>query len=169
MSLESRDVVSYLTFYWTQYSQNNYLEIVEYIRKWNTFVKIRGNLVQKWARYSVWTKEGSGEERGSLEAPYWSNSLLASMASTSERVLSIQSHVVFGYVGGKAAVFPLQCLGYDVDVNIICSKFPLFRLNNFLLIGGEYCQLFESCRVWSFWRHKDDSGRVECYVWEYGV
>ncbi|KAG5643057.1 hypothetical protein DXG03_001614 [Asterophora parasitica] len=34
----------------------------------------------------------------------------------SERVLSIQSHVVYGYVGGKAAVFPLQCLGYDVDV-----------------------------------------------------
>ncbi|KAF9465531.1 Ribokinase-like protein [Collybia nuda] len=38
------------------------------------------------------------------------------MALTAERVLSIQSHVVFGYVGGKAAVFPLQCLGYDVDV-----------------------------------------------------
>ncbi|PPQ73004.1 hypothetical protein CVT26_014680 [Gymnopilus dilepis] len=38
------------------------------------------------------------------------------MAITPERVLSIQSHVVFGYVGGKAAVFPLQCLGYDVDV-----------------------------------------------------
>ncbi|KAF8159288.1 Ribokinase-like protein [Crassisporium funariophilum] len=36
--------------------------------------------------------------------------------TTDERVLSIQSHVVFGYVGGKAAVFPLQCLGYDVDV-----------------------------------------------------
>lgn len=34
----------------------------------------------------------------------------------SERVLSIQSHVSFGYVGGKAAVFPLQLLGYDVDV-----------------------------------------------------
>ncbi|TCD69064.1 putative pyridoxal kinase [Steccherinum ochraceum] len=32
------------------------------------------------------------------------------------RVLSVQSHVAFGYVGGKAAVFPLQCLGYDVDV-----------------------------------------------------
>lgn len=32
------------------------------------------------------------------------------------RVLSIQSHVAYGYVGGKAAVFPLQCLGYDVDV-----------------------------------------------------
>ncbi|KAF8075216.1 Ribokinase-like protein [Lyophyllum atratum] len=36
--------------------------------------------------------------------------------ASSERVLSIQSHVVYGYVGGKAAVFPLQCLGYDVDV-----------------------------------------------------
>lgn len=35
-----------------------------------------------------------------------------------ERILSIQSHVVFGYVGGKAAVFPLQCLGYDVDVGL---------------------------------------------------
>lgn len=32
------------------------------------------------------------------------------------RILSVQSHVAFGYVGGKAAVFPLQCLGYDVDV-----------------------------------------------------
>lgn len=33
-----------------------------------------------------------------------------------ERILSVQSHVAFGYVGGKAAVFPLQCLGYEVDV-----------------------------------------------------
>ncbi|KAH6915743.1 bud site selection protein 16 [Coprinopsis sp. MPI-PUGE-AT-0042] len=38
------------------------------------------------------------------------------MASNSDRILSIQSHVVFGYVGGKAAVFPLQRMGYDVDV-----------------------------------------------------
>ncbi|KAF8555843.1 Ribokinase-like protein [Imleria badia] len=34
----------------------------------------------------------------------------------SSRILSVQSHVAFGYVGGKAAVFPLQCMGYDVDV-----------------------------------------------------
>eukprot|EP00546_Thalassionema_frauenfeldii_P011969 CAMPEP_0178913140 /NCGR_PEP_ID=MMETSP0786-20121207/10673_1 /TAXON_ID=186022 /ORGANISM="Thalassionema frauenfeldii, Strain CCMP 1798" /LENGTH=321 /DNA_ID=CAMNT_0020585841 /DNA_START=134 /DNA_END=1096 /DNA_ORIENTATION=- len=33
-----------------------------------------------------------------------------------KRVLSIQSHVVSGYVGNKAAVFPLQLLGYDVDI-----------------------------------------------------
>ena len=32
-----------------------------------------------------------------------------------KRVLSIQSHVVFGYVGNKAATFPLQLLGYNVD------------------------------------------------------
>lgn len=29
-------------------------------------------------------------------------------------ILSIQSHVAYGYVGNKAAVFPLQRLGYDV-------------------------------------------------------
>lgn len=31
------------------------------------------------------------------------------------RVLSIQSTVVYGYVGNKASVFPLQLLGFDVD------------------------------------------------------
>lgn len=31
------------------------------------------------------------------------------------RVLSIQSHVVFGHVGNKSATFPLQLLGYEVD------------------------------------------------------
>ncbi|KAJ8920748.1 hypothetical protein NQ315_004888 [Exocentrus adspersus] len=33
----------------------------------------------------------------------------------SPRVLSIQSHVVSGYVGNKSAVFPLQLLGFEVD------------------------------------------------------
>ena len=32
-----------------------------------------------------------------------------------KRVLSVQSHVVSGYVGNKAATFPLQLLGFDVD------------------------------------------------------
>lgn len=31
------------------------------------------------------------------------------------RVLSIQSTVSYGYVGNKAAIFPLQCLGFNVD------------------------------------------------------
>lgn len=51
------------------------------------------------------------------------------MALAEERVLSIQSHVVFGYVGGKAAVFPLQCLGYDVDVRLIVTIFSECKLS----------------------------------------
>ncbi|XP_053685476.1 pyridoxal kinase [Sabethes cyaneus] len=37
------------------------------------------------------------------------------MTSVMNRVLSIQSHVVHGYVGNKSAVFPLQVLGFEVD------------------------------------------------------
>ncbi|XP_076183301.1 pyridoxal kinase [Ptiloglossa arizonensis] len=33
----------------------------------------------------------------------------------SPRILSIQSHVVFGYVGNKSVTFPLQLLGFEVD------------------------------------------------------
>lgn len=32
-----------------------------------------------------------------------------------EKILSIQSHTVYGYVGNKASVFPLQLLGFDVS------------------------------------------------------
>ena len=41
---------------------------------------------------------------------------MSAQTSGNARVLSIQSHVAYGYVGGKAAVLPLQLLGYDVDV-----------------------------------------------------
>mmetsp|Transcript_49233 Transcript_49233/g.147061 ORF Transcript_49233/g.147061 Transcript_49233/m.147061 type:complete len:522 (+) Transcript_49233:86-1651(+) len=40
---------------------------------------------------------------------------MAAMAAA-RRVLSVQSHVVHGYVGNRAAVFPLQLLGFEVDV-----------------------------------------------------
>eukprot|EP00009_Paramoeba_aestuarina_P000102 CAMPEP_0201509604 /NCGR_PEP_ID=MMETSP0161_2-20130828/2611_1 /ASSEMBLY_ACC=CAM_ASM_000251 /TAXON_ID=180227 /ORGANISM="Neoparamoeba aestuarina, Strain SoJaBio B1-5/56/2" /LENGTH=186 /DNA_ID=CAMNT_0047904609 /DNA_START=50 /DNA_END=606 /DNA_ORIENTATION=- len=33
----------------------------------------------------------------------------------SKRILSVQSHVVHGYVGNKVAVFPMQLLGSEVD------------------------------------------------------
>jgi len=36
--------------------------------------------------------------------------------SRAQNILSIQSHVVHGYVGNRAAVFPLQLLGFEVDV-----------------------------------------------------
>lgn len=45
--------------------------------------------------------------------------MTAEAAASVKRVLSIQSHVVHGYVGNKCCVFPLQSLGYDVDP--ICS------------------------------------------------
>ena len=41
------------------------------------------------------------------------------------RILSIQSHVAYGYVGGKAATFPLQLLGYDVDVSALITVIEL--------------------------------------------
>jgi len=31
-----------------------------------------------------------------------------------KKILSIQSHVAYGYVGNRAAVFPLQRLGHEV-------------------------------------------------------
>ncbi|XP_006812139.1 pyridoxal kinase-like [Saccoglossus kowalevskii] len=37
------------------------------------------------------------------------------MSSCEKRVLSIQSHVVSGYVGNKSATFPMQVLGFEVD------------------------------------------------------
>ncbi|XP_070517717.1 pyridoxal kinase isoform X3 [Cardiocondyla obscurior] len=37
-------------------------------------------------------------------------------AAKTPRILSIQSHVVSGYVGNKSATFPLQLLGFEVDV-----------------------------------------------------
>ncbi|KAJ1550397.1 hypothetical protein HK405_000710, partial [Cladochytrium tenue] len=40
---------------------------------------------------------------------------MAASTHSTPRVLSIQSHVVHGYVGNKAATFPLQLLGFDVD------------------------------------------------------
>ena len=48
------------------------------------------------------------------------------------RVLSVQSHVVSGYVGNKAAVFPLQILGFDCDyINTVQfsnhTGYPLFK------------------------------------------
>ncbi|KAK9453354.1 Ribokinase-like protein [Dipodascopsis uninucleata] len=38
------------------------------------------------------------------------------MSDGLKRILSIQSHVVHGYVGNRASTFPLQLLSWDVDV-----------------------------------------------------
>ncbi|CAI4050449.1 putative pyridoxal kinase BUD17 SKDI_14G3470 [Saccharomyces kudriavzevii IFO 1802] len=41
---------------------------------------------------------------------------MTSTLHRTKKVLSIQSHVIHGYVGNKAATFPLQYRGWDVDV-----------------------------------------------------
>lgn len=45
------------------------------------------------------------------------------------RVLSIQSHTVFGFVGNKAATFPLQTMGFNVDcINTVSlSNHPAYE------------------------------------------
>ena len=62
----------------------------------------------------------------------------------SARVLSVQSHVAYGYVGGKAATFPLQLLGYDVDVSpsrlLIAPNLPT------LIAGRQHRRFFQSPR-----------------------
>ena len=40
---------------------------------------------------------------------------MSSFESNTPKVLSVQSSVVSGYVGNRAAMFPLQLLGFDVD------------------------------------------------------
>jgi len=54
------------------------------------------------------------------------------METIPKRVLCIASHVVHGYVGNRAAVFPLQVLGFDVDVINSCqlsnhTGYPSFK------------------------------------------
>ena len=45
-----------------------------------------------------------------------------------KRVLSIQSHVVHGYVGNRCAVFPLQLMGFDVSPLFSSHIFNKHRL-----------------------------------------
>ncbi|KAH8093250.1 Ribokinase-like protein [Cristinia sonorae] len=62
------------------------------------------------------------------------------------RILSVQSHVAFGYVGGKAAVFPLQCLGYDVDV---VNTVNFSNHSGYGRFGGSKADAAELSRIFS--------------------
>ncbi|RHW71964.1 pyridoxal kinase [Trypanosoma equiperdum] len=68
-------------------------------------------------------------------------------------VLSIQSFVTHGYVGNKAATFPLQLHGFDVDgINTVClsnhSGYPVIRGHRMSL--QEYDELMEGVRANNF-------------------
>jgi len=65
------------------------------------------------------------------------------MAGLNERrCLSIQSHVVHGYVGNKSATFPLQLLGFDVDTlnSVQLSCHTGYRTFRGQVLDGEQLQ-----------------------------
>nr|CCD17296.1 unnamed protein product [Trypanosoma congolense IL3000] len=68
-------------------------------------------------------------------------------------ILSIQSFVTHGYVGNKAATFPLQLHGFDVDgINTVClsnhSGYPVIRGHRMSV--EEYDELMEGIRANNF-------------------
>lgn len=46
--------------------------------------------------------------------------------SSCYRVLSVQSHVVSGYVGNKSACFPLQVTTWNIYILLFPFTFPFF-------------------------------------------
>ncbi|XP_058152288.1 pyridoxal kinase [Dasypus novemcinctus] len=66
------------------------------------------------------------------------------------RVLSIQSHVVRGYVGNRAATFPLQVLGFEVDaVNSVqfSNHTGYAHWKGQVLSSSELQELYEGLRL----------------------
>ncbi|XP_055975211.1 pyridoxal kinase [Sorex fumeus] len=66
------------------------------------------------------------------------------------RVLSIQSHVVRGYVGNRAAAFPLQVLGFEIDaVNSVqfSNHTGYAHWKGQVLNSGELHELYEGLRL----------------------
>jgi len=104
-----------------------------------------------------------------------------------DRILSIQSHVVFGYVGGKAAVFPLQCLGYDVDVSKILRLDLIGRADRCnprlstrsTILTTQACThlwssdhkrlLYLTNRLRTCWRHQNLRRRAQFHIWRAGT
>lgn len=72
-------------------------------------------------------------------------------------ILSIQSHVAYGYVGNKAAVYPLQSMGYDVwPVHTV-------QFSNHTGYGKWTGEIFAASHVRDVVRGIEDLGKVpEC-------
>lgn len=72
------------------------------------------------------------------------------MALPDHRVISIQSHVVSGYVGNKSAVFPMQVLGYEVDaINSVqlCCHTGYKHFQGQVLNDSDLKTLFEGLKL----------------------
>jgi pyridoxine kinase len=69
-------------------------------------------------------------------------------------ILSIQSHVVYGYVGNKAAVYPLQSMGYDVwSVNTV-------QFSNHTGYGKWQGEVFSREHIHNLIKGIEDLGRI---------
>jgi pyridoxine kinase len=81
------------------------------------------------------------------------------MPTSSEcRVLSIQSHVVSGYVGNKSATFPLQLLGYEVD-SINSVQFS----NHTGYAKGIRGQILDDAELWDLFEGLLENGIADGY------
>ncbi|KAG8193227.1 hypothetical protein JTE90_005574 [Oedothorax gibbosus] len=72
------------------------------------------------------------------------------MEDQSHRVLSIQSHVVSGYVGNKSACFPLQLLGFEVDfINSVqlCNHTGYKHIKGQILKSEELEELYNGLKT----------------------
>ncbi|XP_044752004.1 pyridoxal kinase [Coccinella septempunctata] len=68
---------------------------------------------------------------------------------SSPKVLSIQSHVVHGYVGNRSAVFPLQLLGFEVDfINSVqlCTHTQYKKVTGQILKEQDLSDLFQGLK-----------------------
>ena len=75
------------------------------------------------------------------------------------RVLSIQSHVVHGYVGNKSATFPLQLLGFDVDpVNSVHFS------NHTGYPGGFAGDVLKGEQLWALYEGLKKNGLARAYT-----
>lgn len=72
-------------------------------------------------------------------------------------VLSIQSHVVHGYVGNRTSTFPLQTLGWDVDV------LNTVQLSNHTGYGKVYGQQLSADEIWTQYEGLRNIGMHEEY------
>lgn len=71
-----------------------------------------------------------------------------------QSILSIQSHVCYGYVGNKAAVYPLQSMGYDVcPVNTV-------QFSNHTGYGKWQGQIFEAEHIIKIVQGVADIGKI---------
>lgn len=76
---------------------------------------------------------------------------------TKRRVLSIQSHVVHGYVGNKSATFPLQVLGFEVDA---INSVQFSNHTGYQVVKG---QVLQEKELADLFQGLDNNDLLKCY------